>query len=301
MKTGFIGLGAMGRHMASNLLHAGHELIVHDVRRECALPGARWADSAREVAQASEVVFSSLPGPAEVGAVCDGLQDSMPAGSAWFELSTNSPQCVRRIHDTMLARGVHVLDAPVSGGPAGAKSGKLAIWVGGEASVFERCLPLLRAIGDQPLYVGPIGAGTVAKLVHNCATFGVQALLAELFTLGVKAGVAPEQLFRALRQGASGRRRTFDRLADNFLLGQYDPAAFALRLAHKDVTLAVALGRDQQVPMRLASLALEELTEAMNRGWGERDARVAMLLQEERSGVAPRVAPEVLQRIMEKE
>lgn len=301
MKIGFIGLGAMGQHMASNLQLAGHELQVHDLRPEAVLPGTRWAASPAAAADGCDVLFTSLPGPAEVQAMCEALQGAMRPGSAWFELSTNSPDCVRRIHATMASHEVHVLDAPVSGGPAGARSGKLALWVGGERSVFERFLPLLQCLGDQPLHVGSIGAGTVAKLVHNCATFGVQALLAEVFTLGVKAGVEPVDLFRALRQGASGRKRTFDRLADNFLVGRYDPASFALRLAHKDVSLALALAREQRVPMRLASLALEELTEAMNRGWEERDARVPMLLQEERAGVSPRVPGERLREILEGE
>jgi 3-hydroxyisobutyrate dehydrogenase-like beta-hydroxyacid dehydrogenase len=301
MKIGFIGLGAMGRHMAANLQRAGHALQVHDVRPETAVPGTTWSDSPRAAAEECEVLFTSLPGPPEVQAVCEALQGVMRPGAAWFELSTNSPDCVRRIHGVMAAQGVEVLDAPVSGGPAGARSARLAIWVGGERSAFERCAGVLRSIGDQALHVGPIGAGTVAKLVHNCATFGIQALLAEAFTLGVKAGVEPLELFRALRQGASGRKRTFDRLADNFLLGDYDPASFALRLAHKDVSLALALAREQRVPMRLAGLALEELTEAMNRGWAERDARVSMLLQEERAGVSPRVAADRLREVLEGE
>ena len=182
-----------------------------------------------------------------------------------------------------------LLDAPVSGGPKGAKSGKLAIWVGGERATFDKYLPVLKAIGDQPFYVGAIGAGTVAKLVHNCATFTVQAALAEVFTLGVKAGVDSVALFQAIRQGASGRRRTFDRLPDHFLIGEYDPPEFTTRLAHKDVSLAVELAHEVGVPMEIGEIALAELAEAMRRGWGERDCRVSMTLQEERAGVAVKV------------
>jgi 3-hydroxyisobutyrate dehydrogenase len=135
------------------------------------------------------------------------------------------------------------------------------------------------------IYVGPIGAGCVTKLVHNCAGYAIQTALAEVFTLGVKAGVEPLALWQSVRQGATGRRRTFDRLAEQFLPGKFDPAAFALSLAHKDLTLATDLGRELKVPMRVSNLALEELTEALNRGWAARDSRVAMLLQEERAGV----------------
>jgi len=309
MKIGFIGLGTMGRHMAANLQKAGHELVVHDVRKEAAEPhvknGARWADTPRAVAEAVDVVFTSLPGPAEVEAVAlderGGLLTGLTAGKAYFDLSTNSPTVVRRLHAIFKARGVDVLDAPVSGGPRGAESRRLALWVGGDETVFEKFKAVLDAIGDQAYYVGPIGAGSIAKLVHNCAGYVVQTALAEVFTMGVKAGVEPLAIWKAVRQGAGGRRRTFDGLADQFLPGTFEPPSFALRLAHKDVSLAVALGREHKVPMRLANITLEEMTEALNRGWGERDSRVAMLLQEERAGVEIKVPPAAIKEVLEKD
>jgi len=290
MKIAFIGLGAMGGPMAANLQRAGHELQVYDLRRVEGFPG--FKASASDAARGCEVLFTSLPGPAEV----ESLSKELPAreGAVWFDLSTNSPSVVRRIHATR----PHFLDAPVSGGPRGAQSGKLAIWVGGDEKVFQKYKPVLGQIGDQVLYVGPIGAGTVAKLAHNCASFSVQAALAEIFTLGVKAGVEPAALFRALRQGASGRKRTFDRLAEFFLPGVYDPPAFSLRLAHKDMTLAMEMARENGVPMRLAEAAFAELSEGMRRGWAERDARVTMTLQEERAGVSARVSREALEDTM---
>jgi len=309
MKIGFIGLGTMGRHMAANLQKAGHELIVHDVRREAAethvKAGARWADSPRAVAEASEVVFTSLPEPKDVEAVAldekTGLLSGLAAGKAFFDLSTNSPTVVRRLHAVFKARGVHMFDAPVSGGPRGAESGRLALWIGGDEEAFKKYKPVVDAIGDQAYYVGPIGAGSVAKLVHNCAGYVVQTALAEVFTMGVKAGVDPLTIWKAVRQGAGGRRRTFDGLADQFLPGTFDPPSFALRLAHKDVSLAVALGRENKVPMRLANLTLEEMSEAMNRGWAERDSRVAMLLQEERAGVEIKVPLAALKEVLDKD
>jgi 3-hydroxyisobutyrate dehydrogenase len=290
MRLGFIGLGAMGRPMAANLQRAGHDVQAHDLRRVEGFPG--WKASAADAARGCEALFTSLPGPKEVESLAEELADALPEGAAWFDLSTNSPDTVRRLH-AELPR-IRFLDAPVSGGPHGAQSGKLAIWVGGDEAIFHKHLPLLRCMGDQVHYVGPIGAGTVAKLAHNCASFAVQAALAEVFTLGVKAGVEPLALFRALRQGASGRKRTFDRLAEHFLPGKFDPAAFTLRLAHKDMLLALQLAEKEGVPMKIGRIALEELTEAMNRGWQERDCRVAMLLQEERAGVSARVPAERL-------
>jgi len=301
MQVGFIGLGTMGAHMARNLQKSATKLVVHDARRSAAEPhlaaGAVWAETPRKVAESVEVVFTSLPGPPEVEAVAlgpDGLASGLRKGAAFFDLSTNSPTVVRRIHAAFTERGLHMLDAPVSGGPRGAQTGKLALWVGGEHTIFNRHKPLLDAMGDRARYVGPIGAGSVAKLVHNCAGYALQTVLAEVFTLGVKGGVDPLALFEAVRQGASGRRRTFDGLIDQFLPNVYDPPGFALRLAHKDVTLATALGRELGVPMRLSNLALEELTEAMNRGWAGRDSRVAMKLQQERAGVSIEVDPSKL-------
>jgi 3-hydroxyisobutyrate dehydrogenase-like beta-hydroxyacid dehydrogenase len=308
MKVGFIGLGTMGAHMAMNAMKGGHELVVNDIRRDAAEPhlatGAKWAASPREVAEATEVVLTSLPGPPEVEAVAigdNGILSGMSAGKAYFDLSTNSPTLVRRLHGIFAAQGVHLLDSPVSGGPRGARTGKLALWVGGDEKIFQRFKPVLDAIGDQARYIGPIGAGSVAKLVHNCAGYAMQTALAEVFTMGVKAGVEPLALWQAVRQGAGGRRRTFDGLIDQFLPGKFEPPAFALKLAHKDVTLACALGREHGVPMRIANLTLEEMTEAMNRGWAARDSRVAMLLQEERAGVEIRVPEEEIRAALERE
>ena len=308
MKVGFIGLGTMGGSMAFNTIQGGHELVVHDIRRESATrhleAGATWADSPREVAEASDIVFTSLPGPTEVEAVFlgeDGILQGMSAGKVYFDLSTSTPNLIRRLHDIASGQGVEVLDAPVSGGPRGAESRNLAIWVGGDKDVFDRCRPALDAIGDKAYYVGPIGCGAVAKLVHNCAGYVIQTALAEVFTMGVKAGVEPLALWQAVRRGAQGRRGTFEGLAEHLLPGKFDPPDFALRLARKDVDLAVGVGREYDVPMRLANLALQEMTEALNRGWGDRDSRVAMLLQEERAGVEVRVDEDVLRAALEAE
>jgi 3-hydroxyisobutyrate dehydrogenase len=306
VKVGFIGLGTMGHHMASNLQAGGYDLVVFDVRPEAADPhlaaGAVWASRPADVGAQSEVVFTSLPGPAEVEAVAlgsDGLIGAMKPGGVYLDLSTNSPTLVRRIHDAFSRTGVAMLDAPVSGGPRGAQSGKLAVWVGGDPAVYAHVLPVLEAFSDEPCHVGPIGTGSAAKLVHNCAGYVLQTALAEVFTMGINAGVEPLALWKAVRHGAIGRRRTFDGLADQFLPGRFDPASFALRLAHKDVSLATALGRELGVPMRLANLTLEEMTEALARGWGQRDSRVAMLLQEERAGLDVKVPMEEIRRVFE--
>lgn len=304
MQLGFIGLGTMGASMAANLQTAGHSLVVHDIRRANAAQhlgaGACWAETPRQVAQAADVIFTSLPGPPEVESVTlgeEGLLAGMRKDAVLFDLSTNSPALVRRMHAVFAERGAHMLDAPVSGGPRGAKTRKLALWVGGERAVFDRHKALLDAIGDQARYVGPIGAGTVAKLAHNCASFAVQAALAEIFTLGVKAGVDPLDLFKAVRQGASGRKRTFDRMAEVFLPGKFDPPLFTLRLAHKDMKLALELAEREHVPMQIAKTAMASMSEAMGRGWEGRDFRVFLTLQEERAGITCRVPEKKLRAV----
>jgi 3-hydroxyisobutyrate dehydrogenase-like beta-hydroxyacid dehydrogenase len=299
--VGFVGLGTMGSRMAANVQKAGFRLIVHDTRRQAAShhleAGAIWADTPRALASQVDVIFSSLPEPPDVESVAlgpDGLIAGIKQGAAYFDLSTNSPATVKKLHALFAEKAAHMLDAPVSGGPAGAASRKLAIWVGGDESAFNRHKAVLDAIGDQAAYIGPIGSATVAKLVHNMSGYAIVCALAETFTMGVKAGVDPLVLWQAIRQGAVGRRFTFDALIDQFLPGKYDPPAFALRLAHKDVSLANALGRELGLPMRLCNLTLAEMTEALARGWGSRDSRAVMLLQQERAGINIAVNPERL-------
>src|ERR1700716_2820940 len=293
MRVGFIGLGRMEKGKATNLRRPGPQPPVQGPPRPAPEPflanGAAWANSPRAVAEASEVVFTSLPVPADVEAVAlgpNGLIEGMKPDTAFFDMSTNSVAVVRKISAVFAEKNLYMLDSPVSGGPGGAASGKMAIWAGGDEQQFNRHKSVLDAMGDQAKYIGPIGAGTVAKLVHNCTSAVVGVALAEVFTMGIKAGIDPLELWQAVRQGATGRQRTFDRLG-KFLSSTYDPADFALRLLHKDVSLAVGLGREIGVPMRLANLALEELTEALNRGWGQRDSRVPALLQVERAKITP--------------
>jgi 3-hydroxyisobutyrate dehydrogenase len=304
---GFIGLGTMGNHMAANLQKAGFRLIVHDLHRQSAShvlqAGAAWAASPRQLAEKADVIFSSLPEPADVEAVAlgpEGLIEGIKRGAAYFDLSTNAQGTMKKIHAAFAAKGAHVLDAPVSGGPSGAQSRKLAIWVGGDKAVFDRHKAVLDAMGDRAAYIGPIGTATVAKLVHNMSGYAITCALAETFTMGVKAGIDPLALWEAVRQGNGGRRLTFDGLLEQFLPNKYDPPAFALKLATKDVALATALGREVGVPMKLCNTVFAEMTEALNRGWEGRDSRCVMLLQQERAGVQIAVDPERVKQAVER-
>jgi 3-hydroxyisobutyrate dehydrogenase len=265
--------------------------------------GAEWADTPRALAAKSDVIFTSLPEPADVEHVAlgaDGLIEGVRTGVAYFDLSTNAQSVVKKIHEAFAAKGAHMLDAPVSGGPSGAASRKMAIWVGGDKATFDRHKAVLDAMGDRAAYVGPIGTATVAKLVHNMSSYAISCALAETFTMGVKAGMDPVVLWEAVRQGVTGRRLTLDGLLDQFLPGQYDPPNFSLKLATKDVALATALGRELGVPMRICNLAYAEMREACNRGWEGRDSRVVMLLEQERAGVKIAADPERVKQAAER-
>jgi 3-hydroxyisobutyrate dehydrogenase len=299
---GFIGLGNMGAGMAGNLAKAGYPLVVHDVRAEAARRfterGARTAASPAEVAGLAEVVLTSLPGPVEVEAVAvapRGLLDGMRAGSVWIDTSTSRPTLIRQLEARFRAKGLHVIDAPVSGGKSGAETRNLAVMVGGERAVYDRVRPVLEAIGDKVFYAGAIGAGSVAKLVHNMVGHSVRQAIAEALTLGVKAGVEAEAVWECIRRGALGRMSYLhESLPKTVFLGSYDPPTFSLALARKDIGLATELGREFAVPMPMTNLAEQLAIEAMNRGWGELDNNVVFRLQEEAAGVevrAPHVDP----------
>lgn len=296
MRIGFIGLGNMGGPMALNLIKAGHTLVVYDVRRESAKPhldaGATWADGAKAVALAGELILTSLPGPAEVEAVAlgaGGILEGAQPGSVYADLSTNSPTVMRKIHAAFTEKGVHVLDSPVSGGVVGAKRGSLQVMVGGEEGVYNEVKGVLGAIGNNVGYMGAIGCGTIAKLVHNMISILSRSLIAEGFTLGVKAGVKPEALLEAIRGASFGQGLILSHMIPDVVFkGDFDTVRFALKLARKDVGLATALAREYDVPMPMAAVGEQILIEAMARGWGDRDSTSPWELQEEAARVKVR-------------
>lgn len=304
MKIGFIGIGAMGSGMALNLRKAGYEVTVNDLRKESATEhlaaGATWADSAGEVARTSDILFTSLPGPKEMQSLADaddGLIANLRPGSVWFDLTTNSPTVVREVSKKAQEKGITLIDAPVSGGVTGARSGKLALYIGGDREVFERHKKVLDAIGDRVIYVGDVGAGGVAKIVHNLISLVSRMVIAEGMSLGIKAGIDPVELWNAVRQGAIGRARTLDLVADQYLQSSYDPS-FTLRLAYKDFRLAMDLAQEFGVPMKQSEAAELDYIAALENGWAEQDCRIAMMVQNNRAGIEVRAKPEAIREMM---
>jgi 3-hydroxyisobutyrate dehydrogenase len=291
-KVGFIGLGRMGRGMAANLLKGGVDLHVFDslapAVEALSASGATACSSVGELTRAVDVLFTSLPGPTQVREVVygeDGVLANIRSGQVLFELSTSSRALALELHRDFGAKDAHVLDAPVSGGPAGAASGDMAFWVGGDKEIYDRYVPLLKMMGDKPLYVGDIGSGTVVKLVNNMTGITIMSVLGETFSLAVKAGLDPLDLWEALRLGVVGKSSPLDMLRNQFLPGRYETPAFALRLAYKDVFLATELGRDLGVPMRHSTTTMADMMEALEKGMGDHDRASFLKLQLERAGV----------------
>src|SRR5215831_7280630 len=256
MKVAFIGLGHMGAPMSRNILAAGHDLVVHDLRRDAAAAllaeGAAWAGSPREAGAGREAVITMLPGPPAVEQVLlgtRGLLAGMPAGSVWIDMSTSTPAVADRIRAEAGPRGIAVLDAPVSGMAAGARDGTLQIFAGGDAATFAAVRPLLAAMGDPEriVHVGPHGAGYTVKLMINLLWFAHLTASAEVLTVGVRSGVDLATLRRCLLASPAASEFLERDVLSVLERGDYDDS-FALALACKDLGLAVDLAREVGVP-----------------------------------------------------
>lgn len=295
MKIGFIGTGNMGNPMATNLMKAGHELLVYDLRKEATenlvATGATRIETPRDIAGQVEVAFTSLPLPKNVEEVAlgeEGILAGAHPGLIYADLSTNSPTVIRRIHARFAEKGITVLDAPVSGGVYGAAAATLAVMVGGDKAAYERIKPALDAIGSHVVYCGDIGNGMVTKICNNLVSMGTGVLLSEALTVGVKAGVDLAVLADAIANSSGSCRRLTEKFSRFLFKGNFEPG-FAVALAAKDVALATELGREYGIPMAVADLVDQEHQEAMRRGWGPQDSDAVSKLQEERSGIQLRL------------
>ena len=261
--------------------------------------GARLANSPAEVAAASDITFTSLPGPHEVEAVSlgsDGVLQGIRPGSVYIDLSSSRPTLIPdcEIEPQFRARGG-------AGRSRQRRQDRRGVGQPGRhgrrrPGLFDRVKPVLDAFGDKVFYAGEVGAGSVAKLVHNMIGHSVRQAIAEGLTLGVKAGVDPEPLWECVRRGALGRMSFLhEGLVRTMFRGEFEPASFALNLAHKDISLATELAREYDVPMPMSTLAQQISLTAMNRGWANADSSSTVRLQEEQAGVevrAPHVDPE---------
>lgn len=273
MKVGFIGLGAMGRPMALHLQAAGHELHVW-ARRPASADGlpATVHPTPAALGAACEVVFTVITSSADVEGVAlgdDGLIHGMAPGRVLVDCSTIAPDVARRIAGQLAEKGIHMLDAPVSGGEQGAKDATLAIMAGGDAAVLERVRPLLEKLGQRIVHIGPNGAGQVAKACNQMIMVAAIEAVAEAMHLARAAGVDPAKVKQALAGGSAGSR-VLDIMGQRMVDRDF-AAGIEARLHHKDYGLVLAAARQSGVPVALTASVAQQLNALMALGFGKDD------------------------------
>jgi 3-hydroxyisobutyrate dehydrogenase len=289
-RVGFIGLGVMGGPMALNVLKAGYPLTVHNRSPQKMEPlvaeGAKAAASPREVVDQVDVLLTCVGFPADVQRVYlgpDGAVEGARAGQLFCDLSTVDQQTHLQIAERLGGREVGYLDAPISGGVAGARDAKLTIMVGGSPEDFARVRPLLDVMGSNVHHVGPVGAGAVVKLINQMMNALNSLGAAEGLVLGTKAGIDPAVLHEILRT-SSGSSSSLDRLATAAFKRDFAPG-FTLDLMHKDVSLAVDLARAQGVRFLAGALTEQLLQEGRAAGLGDQAFTAVITAQERLAGV----------------
>jgi 3-hydroxyisobutyrate dehydrogenase-like beta-hydroxyacid dehydrogenase len=293
-KIGFIGLGNMGEPMAMNLLNSGFSLAVHDINKDSvtkiAAKGGRVCADPKEVASISDVIMTSLPSPDTLVQVIlgkKGVLEGIRNGSLIITTDTILPETIHKISEEAKKKGIDVLDAPISGGPHGAKAATLTIMVGGDKQAFERCTPIFRAIAKNAIYVGPLGAGCIAKLVNNLCSLANTVAACEGFVLGVKAGIDPKVLHQVVSTGTGRSYAVEHKIPNQIAKGNFEPG-FSVKIAAKDLSLITALGRSQGVPLFLTS-AVEQLYQlARAKGLSEKDHVAIVTVLEDVAGVKVR-------------
>jgi 2-hydroxy-3-oxopropionate reductase len=287
---GFIGLGIMGRPMARNLLKAGYPLVVYSRSRgpvdEIAKAGAKVGTSPRDVASQSDVLITMLPNSPDVEQVVlgrDGVIEGARSGLVFLDMSTISPLVSQKIGAALAEKSVTMLDAPVSGGEKGAIDGVLSIMVGGDKAVFDKALPIFRAMGKTITHLGPLGAGGFTKLANQIIVAVNLTALGEALTLAKKAGLDRELTLTALAGGLAGSK-CLDQKKPNYLADTYNPG-FKIDLHYKDLGLIMESARALGVPLP-ATAAVQELFSALRvKGRGALDHSGVITLLEDLAGL----------------
>lgn len=286
MKVGFIGVGNMGGPMCRNIIrNTNHEVIVFDLSpdavKACTDIGASAASSVADVAARCDVVITSLPIPKVVEDVTlgpDGIAAHAKPGTVFIDLSTNAPATAQKVSAGMAAKGIAMLEAPVSGGVARATDGTIVIMVGGETATFEQQLPLLKSFSGEVIHVGDIGMGSTAKLINNMLAFCNSAAAAEALMMGKRSGIDMRKLDAVIRN-ASGMSSGYANMANKALAGDFRPT-FALDLAHKDLRLALEMADALGVPGMIAPQVMNLMRMARGMGLGTSDTSAIMRVYE---------------------
>jgi 3-hydroxyisobutyrate dehydrogenase-like beta-hydroxyacid dehydrogenase len=287
MEVGFVGLGKMGQPMTRRLLAAGHTVHVFNRSKPAidalAAEGAKAAGSATEVAQRAEVIMTALPTPDTVEAVFSEMAQAARSGQIYIDHSTVSPGLNRQCAEMLKAKGADFLDAPVSGGPAGAQAGTLTVMVGGEQAVFDRAVPVLQAFGKNIRLCGGLGSGQVVKLVNQLLVGIHTSAIAEAATFGVRFGADPQVILEVIGTSFGGSTM-MTRNLPRFISRDFSPAT-PVDLILKDMGLIHDEARTGGIPLLLGGLAEQRFSEAHARGMGDEDMAALVKLWEEPAGV----------------
>ena len=288
-KLGFIGTGTMGNPIAIRLVDAGHELVVTDVSRAATANleqrGARRVDTPRDVAQECPVVFSSLPGPAQVRAVAlgrDGILAAKRAGLVHIDLSTSSFDAVQSLCALEAAGGAALIDAPVSGGAHGAAQGTLAVMASGEQTAYDSVRPLFDAFASNVFYLGDAGRGTIAKLVNNLIFLAGALVVQEGFVLAAKAGLGARELMPIINASSA---KLYAGMAPLFFARNFEMTLFKLGIAEKDVALALESARELAAPLPLSEAAGATYRRAVDEGHADQVFFATLATLERAAGV----------------
>ena len=283
---GFIGLGVMGKPMARNLLKAGYSLVVHNRSRaaidELSKEGAQVAANAKEVARRSEIMITMLPDSPEVELVYigdEGIFAGVEPGRLLIDMSSISPIICRRLAAEAEQRGCDMIDAPVSGGEAGAIGATLSIMIGGKASAVERAMPIFQTLGKNIVHVGGAGAGQVTKAANQMVVGTTIAIVAEALVLAAKAGVDPVKVRQALL-GGFAQSKILEAHGQKMLDRNFKPG-FRIRLHEKDMKIALAAGSEYGVPLMVSGVVGQMMTAMKGMGNGDLDHSALVKLIEE--------------------
>jgi len=290
MQIAFIGMGTMGLPMALNLLRAGHQVTVHNRTRERAVAaekaGARCAASPAEAARGAEITITCVSDTPDVEAVVlgeEGVIMGAGAGSLLIDMSTISPSATKEIAAALAAKGIRMLDAPVSGGSEGAQQGTLSIMVGGDSTDVSAATPVLEAMGKTISHVGPIGAGQLTKAINQIVVAGTYWSVAEGIALGLKAGLDMESVVTAVGGGAAGSW-AMDNRSGNMIKNEY-PLGFKLELHRKDLNIALEVARQLGVTLPVAAFVEQVETGLIARGHAREDISAIARTVREQSGI----------------
>jgi len=285
-RVGFVGLGIMGKPMATNLMDAGYKLTVHnrspEKANELGEAGASVANSPKEVAENADIIITMLPDSPQVSEVVageEGVLEGITEGSLIVDMSTISPVVTEELSEAVKEKGASMLDAPVSGGDVGAIEGTLSIMVGGEQADFHRAKPLFEAMGKTITHVGPVGAGQVTKAANQVVVALTIEAVCEALVLGSAGGVAPEKILDVLSGGLAGNK-VMEVKREKFLSHRFDPG-FRSELHHKDLGIALAAGREYGVVLPVTAVAYQMFEALIARGRGGWDHSALLTLVED--------------------